>query len=712
MKFVRLTLVSGLLLSLLPLGSEAQKAWDGGGTDTFWSTPENWADDTAPANPYTGTIYFDNTGMGTNVLDADRQVRYLVYTNNSLEAMHTLDLDGHTLTVEEYLQAWLYDKARPLTNSNTRVVITNGIIQLGTAARDADLRVTYQGGYTPNYYVATNNSLTIHADLLATNWGTLSVGHHGSTYYDGTILEGDMDLSRCTIVSEGISNRITCANFVVGGAVRDTSARGRLRLPPEITAIETGDFVVGGAGKGHGWGYLDLGEGSQLETIVARTKFWYGAGSDAVISNWPGTVDLTVGTSNSPASFRVGSGVCTAKGGIGASLVVSNSVLEGVLDDFLVGTSLRYNYGRAITGHVDLARSAIHTGGESNALHTTELRIGGQNIGMNYNSWNGKGSLYLPPTVKRIRTGFFQLACMNGGFGLLDLGEHSQLEEFTVTNDFYYGYSGGAAILRGLPTNGVAFSVGTPEAPSILSIGSIRAREYTTDGEADLVLENADFTAHLQNAEIGVSHYNGQYDHWAVGKLDLRQSTLQAFDVADSMEIGHGNNSASYQEYKRAVGRVYFPTGTVNIATNLTMGDTISPSLALLDLSGTRMTVGGKVDLWPTATINARVQGASAGLDMLSTAADALSVSNGAVINILFEQDPEDRKQRRYSGFSMAGDRVGELETLHANGGLQWDTSGLSPRWTRRAGIYYDPVENLTYVGFDPRPIGTLILLR
>lgn len=702
-----LAILNGFLLCL-PMVSLAQEAWDGGGSDNQWTTPENWADDSIPANPYTGTIYFTNEGDGTNVVDADWETRSLVFTNSLPEIVHILDLNGNTLSIPSTLQVWQFDSQ---VSGNTFAMISNGTLQLGTGSGAPNLYVTYIGGNTPNNYLATNIAASISADITVTNWGNFYVACHNANYYNGTIIEGSLDLSRSTIVSDGVSNQIRCANFVLGGAERDTSARGRLRLPPAITTIETGDFIVGGGGRGNGWGYLDLGEGSQLESIIARTKFWYGAGSDAVISNWPGTVDLTVGTSNSPASFRVGSGVCQVSG-IGASLVVSNSVLQGILDDFLVGTSLRYNYGRAITGHVDLARSAIHTGGESNALHCTELRIGAQNIGMNYNSSSGEGSLYLPPTLKTIRTGFFQLGCMNRGFGLLDLGTNSQLEDFTVTGDFYYGYSGGGAFLRGMPTNGVTFSIGTPEAPSFLAVGVNRGREYVYDGEADLVLENADFTAHLRNAEIGVSHYYGKYDHWAVGKLDLRESALNTFDVTDSLIIGHGYNTPSYQTYKRAVGRVSLPEGTVNIATNLLMGDTISPSLALLDLYGTRVTVGEKVDLWPTATFNARVQGVSAGLDMLSTAAETLSVSNGAVINILFEQDPEDMNQRRYSGFSMAGDRVGELETLHADGGLQWDTSGLSSRWTRRVGIYYDPVENLTYVGFDPRPRGTLILLR
>ncbi len=690
----------------------AQEAWDGGGLGDLWSTGDNWADNSAPPNPYTGTIYFGNPGMGTNVLDADRVVRYLVYTNNSLDAMHTLDLNGRRLTIEEYLQVWLHDSKRSLTNSNTRIGITNGAIQLGTATRDADLRVTYLAGNTPNNYVVSNNTLTISADLLATNWGNLSVSHHAANHYGGTILEGTMDLSGCTIVSEGVSNRIKCANFVVGGATLNTSCRGHLRLPSAIFEIETGDFVVGGAGTGSGRGVLDLGENSQLARIIARTKFWYGAGSDGIISNWPGNVDLVLGTPAATASFRVGSGV-SSRANIGAVLINSNAVVEGHISDLLVGTSLIYNYGQCITGIVDLATCAIHTGGASNELHTTELRVGGMNIGMNYDSYGGKpAALRLPRTLKMIVTGFFQLGAISSGTAYLNLGADSQLQTFTVTNDFYLGYNGAKGYLVGLPTNGVALTIGTPERPVIFSQGSSRGRTYTYAGQADLVLTNVAWRAYLKNADIGMSRYSGQYDHYAVAKLDLRESVLHAFDVADSMVLGHIYSSPVYQTHKRTIGQVFLPRGTVNIATNLVMGDRIAPSSALLDLSGTRVTVGGKAELWSTATVNARVRGVSAGIEILSSAADALAVSNGAVVNVIFELDPADITQRRYSGLTAVGDQTAQFAALHADGRLVWNTAALTPRWARKVGIRYDAEDNVTYVGFDPRTQGTLLLLR
>lgn len=693
------------------LASFAQESWEGGGSDTLWSTGDNWGDNSAPPNPYTGTIYFGNPGMGTNVLDADRQVRYLVYTNNSLDAMHTLDLGGRRLTVEEYLQVWLYDGKRPHTNSNTHVAITNGAIQLGTSASDADLRVTWVAANTPQNYVATNSALTISADLLATNWGSLSVAHHPANHYGGTILEGNMDLSGCTIVSEGVSNRIKCATLAVGAAALNTSCRGHLRLPSAITAIETGEFIVGGAGAGNGRGVLDLGANSRLNRIIARTKFWYGAGSDAVISNWPGDVDLVLGTPATPASFRVGSGASSGDN-IGAVMVNSNAVVEGYLSDLLVGTSLIYNYGRGITGVVDLATCAIHTGGFSNELHTTELRIGGMNIGMNYDSYGGDPAvLRLPPSLKKIVTGFFQLGAISSGEGYLDFGENSQLVSLTITNDFYFGYNGAEAYLVRLPTNGVAVSIGTPERPVMFSQGSSRSRTYTYVGEADLILTNVLWSAYLQNAEFGVCRWGGKYDYYAAAKLDLRESLLQGFEVADSMDIGHYFNTV-YQTYKRTIGEVYLPEGRVNIATNLLMGDTLAPSSALLDLSGTTVTVGQQVELWPTATVNTRLRGWSAGLEITSRAADALSVSNGAVINVIFEQDPADLEQRRYGGLTLAGDRIALCTALHADGRLLWDTSALSPRWAKKVAIRYDAVEDVTYVGFDPRTQGTLLLMR
>jgi hypothetical protein len=102
----------------------------------------------------------------------------------------------------------------------------------------------------------------------------------------------------------------------------------------------------------------------------------------------------------------------------------------------------------------------------------------------------------------------------------------------------------------------------------------------------------------------------------------------------------------------------------------------------------------------------------SAGLEIASRAADALAVSNGAVINVIFEQDPANLTQRRYGGLTLAGDRTALCNALHADGRLLWDTTALTTRWAKKVGIRYDAVEDVTYVGFDPRTQGTLLLMR
>ena len=36
----------------------------------------------------------------------------------------------------------------------------------------------------------------------------------------------------------------------------------------------------------------------------------------------------------------------------------------------------------------------------------------------------------------------------------------------------------------------------------------------------------------------------------------------------------------------------------------------------------------------------------------------------------------------------------------------------MDPDWAKQIGIHYDSVDNISYVGLDPRPRGTLIIIR
>ncbi len=698
MKPIRSGVATAFAVLLAGLASAAPRTWDGGGTDRSWGTAQNWDGDAALPTPHDDVVYWNNNGLGTNVLDQNRTVRYMRYTNSSASDLHLTDMAGHTLTVEK--DFWLGPVSDPNLD-NSQAVISNGTVVLGSATYVGDLLVGYRS-VAADKAVSTNHSLTVYGTLNLTSAGNIYAGHYSRNHF--ATFEGELDLSGCQIVSPCGPDTITCANLVVGeGGGRDVIARGGLRLPPTVRAIAVDTFVIGGKSR-YGNAMLDFGAGSQLTGITARTKFAVGDGTAAIVTNWPMAVDLTLGVPGAPATFSIaGLGVAGR-----AELTFSNAAVRGYIGNLWVGSSVsEYNGGSSCRGVLDMARAEIHSGGESNALRCTQLRVAGGALANG--SYNLQGTLRLPPALTRIETGLFELGV--GGVGILDFGPDSQLDSFIVTNTFSYGCcSGGKASFVNTPTNGMALAIGQGGAPvSELNIGRIAGRQTVSAGNADLILTNVAFSADVRNVFIGAA-LTSHADYWgAVGTLDLRESELLRFEVGDSLWIGRGPAAA---RAKTGVGRMYLPAGTVNIATNLLLGDTMSPSLGLLDLHGTRVTVGGTADLYPTATVKSRVMGVSAGLDLTWDSASSLSVSNGAVIQISFDADPVNPNQEACWGLRLAGNRTNAVDVLQRDGKLIWTTEGLSVVNKARVGIHYDERENVTYVGLPRKIAGTLLILR
>jgi len=88
------------LLVMVSVQTDAQETWVGGGANNNWSTDGNWLDGTAPANPYSGTVYLGPGGLGApNVVDLSREVGALEYTNQSAASSHVTDLGANTLII-------------------------------------------------------------------------------------------------------------------------------------------------------------------------------------------------------------------------------------------------------------------------------------------------------------------------------------------------------------------------------------------------------------------------------------------------------------------------------------------------------------------------------------------------------------------------------------------------------------------------------------
>lgn len=102
--------------------------WDGGGADTTWSTPQNWAGDVVPSSD--DDVVFDVTGSQDCVLDTDVTVLSLTVAP---EYTHTISLQGHIVTCTG--GDW---------NANNGAVIYSGATVCFTGADDQAFRV-------PNY---------------------------------------------------------------------------------------------------------------------------------------------------------------------------------------------------------------------------------------------------------------------------------------------------------------------------------------------------------------------------------------------------------------------------------------------------------------------------------------------------------------------------------------------------------------------------------
>ena len=677
----------------------ANDEWVGNGGN--WSTGANWLSGTAPASTYGTTLSWNNNGLGgVSVMDQDWRVRYLMFTNSSLTARHVLDLDGNTLEVYGYI----WDGYRTTDSSLT---ITNGTLQLGHTGYTTSLLVGYERYSFDNVY--TGHTVVISADINAIGWGSLLVGYCLGTYWPPSHISGSLDMSGCSISSDGVVNKIKCANFAVGGGGLGTYGEGVLEIPSAITAIETGDFIVGGDGYGYGRGVLDLGAGSQLTNIIATTKFWLGAGSVGIISNWPSVVNLQVGTPSSSASFRVGAGRnVRTRPGLGGSLVVSNAVVDGYLSELLIGTILGYDSSNhTITGVLDLAQAQLNTGYESNALITDDLRIGGLYIRPDYyQGGQGIGTLRLPSALTKVETGIFQLGASVRGMGTLDFGTNAHLDTFIVTNNFYYGTEGSIAKIIGVPTNGVVFTVGRTNSyvTMYMARDTVRANGYS--GYSDLVLTNVNFSAYLKELEIGVGHDTSQnYDWRANGKLDLSKSTLNVMDVSGNVTIGRGDDANTV---KNGVGRLLLHAGIMNISSNLYLGDNGGNSLGILTLDGTEAVIDGIADIRESGIVTTLVSGVSCGLDITTDAESSLSISNGATISVTFDADPVE-PANSYWGLRMAGDHVSYLQSLVSGGRLVIENN-MSSEYDSSFGIKYDSVDDKTIVGLLGQQ-GTLLIL-
>lgn len=685
-----------IVLVISEAAAMAQVTWDGGSTpDHNWSTGGNWAGDAAPGNPYAGTLLFGNDGLGTNVVGQNWTVNSLIYSNSSLSGSHVTDLGGNTLTIGNG------QLCAGRSSSNTVVIIRNGTLQLGTAGTPADLYAGWENitvGGTP---AMKGVSLTINSAINAVNLRHLAVTKDDDGGWPGAGgCESVMDLSGASMTSDGVANKLKLSgNLTVGGPSGNWGAAGTgtLKLPASLTEIDIGGSFVLGQGGTSGQGTIDFGAGSLLNKLtIAQDVSIGGLSGKGWLVNWPSGVAVKIGTSGTPVKMLLGnaSGWEVPMGSYGV-LTLTNGSFEAHLSQLRMGLADFANMSGAI-GILDLASCpSVQIGDIPNEVHIPDLRLGARSDGGQGQACYGR--LSLPGTVTNVLIGDLQVGSQSGCIGILEFGANSQLQAISVTNSFLLGVYGNGSI-AGLPTNEFRFTVGIPNSPARMDIGCGTVWTPSPPG-GRLVLTNAIFSAYLANLRIGDS-LGGSSAYSINGELNLTNSTLGEFKVAENVSVGRGAWNHGY---------LRLPSGTMNIASNLYVGDTTSGTIGLMEMHGTMATIGKSLNILNNGATKVWLKGTSAGFDLASSDTNDFTIASGAKLDVVVESNPS-LSARHYWCLRMSGDQTSYFNSLTNAGLVTLDLSGMSPTFKGQFKISYDGTH--TVIGIQALSMGTLMLIK
>lgn len=684
-----------------------------------------------------GTLYMLNRGDGDATIRFPTSLQKLETTGHMYVGYYGAGHDDGGLATLDFgagsaLTEWRAGGSLRLGDNSSSASILNlpeGVaIYVGSPGSPSTLCV---GNHSGRYGTASHAELVVSNGILEAYLTELKVGTaHDQGEGCGT---GIMDVASCAVQIGDEPNKIKgVTTFQVG---KGDTALGVLRLPPEITEIEVGEFLLGHGSKACGavgHGYLDLGSNSQLRALTVTDGYYLGTecgsghcGYDdagSFVESWPTGLTLTIGEPGAPAPMHIGTGgdnTYTLDNTGDVTLV--NGVLAGHLSELKVGSGGMTDIMRGYpVGILDLTASAVHVGA-SNSLIVPRLIVGGADDPLDGSVFNGypyisaKGTLRLPASVTNLLAGYVEIGAGAGYYyswqgcdGTLEFAPGSQLNRFEVTNAFYLGTQGATSgRIVGVPTNGVQFVVGSPDnrVPMIVGHRMTGHASYAKYGDGRLVLTNANFTGYLTDLLVGVSENDKTYGQ-AYGLVDLEASTLAVLDVDGLTRIGYSMNTGNY----KTEGCLKLPAGPARTGV-LEVGGTNSTakSRGVLDLHGTHYSVSTRLLVNLTGSISNHLTGEAGGIDIASSDTNDFVVASGGVVHLAYEGDPTD-PQVPYWGLRMAGDQRTHFNWLHGQGRLTWDTAGLSAGNLRRFGIHYSASRDHTFVGLR-EPIGSLLIV-
>lgn len=702
------------LVILAALTGRAQNyEWTGAGGDDSWGTANNWTNNAVPAAVFTGRVAFVAADLGgTNKLETGRTVvgtvgsltqglRYNIGAANT-NLTHTTDLDGNTLVLNGGSLQVGYG------TNNSSVVIQNGTLQLGGLVA-ADV---YVGVVVSSTSWFTGNALRVTATINATNLQSIFVARNSSG--NDPAVHGHLDLSGATIRSGADADVLRLKGDLWvgygGGALAGRYYKGTVLLPASLKSLDVRDLFVGHDRSSIGT--LDFGSGSALTNLNVRGNFglsdWTGQG---FLLNLPSNIVFTVGTNSGLNTFVMAHMVNSSlfQNTTTGTLVLTKGRFIGRLSDLTLGYNASGNPG-VQTALLDLSDTDVQIGDEPNKVKVGTLLIGSRGFPNGEGDGKPTGTLKLPSNITEIAVGNFYLGHGYRGLGYLDITSNSALQVLTVTNTLsigggyggFIGYDDAGTFKEYLPPR-MTVNVGLPASRAVLYVGRRAAHpSRSANGEGHLTLSNCTFSAYLSSLIVGINTDDPTSGTKpSIGTLNLRHATVGAFDIRGNAAIGAQVGAATQLGgvgNKDGKGYVYLPACSVNIASNLFIGDSNVTSLGMMDLSGTTLTIGQTCIVDRTGIVTTRVFAASCGLDIASSSTNDFQIAPSGRVHVVFTT-----LAPKVWGLRMAGDQRSYFQDLHDAGRLTWSAS------PHDAQIAY--VDGKTVVRLPP-VAGSLLLIR
>jgi hypothetical protein len=452
---------------------------------------------------FTDTGSFTLAGEPTSVLNADRTIAGLIFTNASSK-FHTLDLNGKTLTVNGSVNF------NTDGSGTTTTTVRNGTLVLAGAFSNLNVGRASAG--------SSNGSADL-SGLTALN-ANLAEWHVGSSASGAT--NATLTLSP--------SNTVTTGKWFVGDSSATSDARATVHLGLANT-VNTAEAYVG-RDRGNatvdvvGGGVLTLGSAAQ------RTLLQVGVGNLLNNADYTGRLDLTGGRLNATlASLTVGQ---KEGGGFGDAVGLLVAGTGGAIDIGASGNTANLFVGRKLTGGNDSGAigTADFSGAASLTANLDQLAVGTALTG------TATGTLRLAVS-NAVNANSIVVGSDGGGTNLLALGKTNTV----LADSLAIGVNQANGTASIPATGGSSLALGSAARRTSVTISASNALTNSAyAGKLDL--SGATFTGFLADLTVG------QKDNGGFGSAT---GTFVAGN-AGTVDIGAPGNTANVYVGRKVTG--------------------------------------------------------------------------------------------------------------------------------------------------------------